>query len=227
MTKYLTSILLSLSLATFANCASAYGNGYGYTEPNGGVPAPSGQTNQSANTNVQQANITPTIAPNLGQEQQQGQGQNQYQQNLANGGALNLDSHDRVNNKSYTVFGPAANAIRSSDCAGTADGFSLYTYLGGIGYSHAPESMPCRMQQQIQLTCGVANTLVQTGAVLAQNNQLNQTGYRILNRAIEALDQCIIQLKGSPLAVELAQNYGKNYGSTPLPGNTLPARTEE
>lgn len=227
MTKYLTSILLSLSLATFANCASAYGNGYGYTEPNGGIPAPSGQTNQSANTNVQQANITPTIAPNLGQEQQQGQGQNQYQQNLANGGALNLDSHDRVNNKSYTVFGPAANAIRSSDCAGTADGFSLYTYLGGIGYSHAPESMPCRMQQQIQLTCGVANTLVQTGAVLAQNNQLNQTGYRILNRAIEALDQCIIQLKGSPLAVELAQNYGKNYGSTPLPGNTLPARTEE
>lgn len=227
MTKYLTSILLSLSLATFANCASAYGNGYGYTEPNGGVPAPSGQTNQSANTNVQQANITPTIAPTLGQEQQQGQGQNQYQQNLANGGALNLDSHDRVNNKSYTVFGPAANAIRSSDCAGTADGFSLYTYLGGIGYSHAPESMPCRMQQQTQLTCGVANTLVQTGAVLAQNNQLNQTGYRILNRAIEALDQCIIQLKGSPLAVELAQNYGKNYGSAPLPGNTLPARTEE
>lgn len=221
MTKYLTSILLSLSLATFANCASAYGNGYGYTEPHTGEPTPSGQTNQSANTNVQQANIAPTIAPNLGQEQQQ------YQQNQATGGALNLDSHDKVNNKSYTVFGPAANAIRSSDCAGTADGFSLYTYLGGIGYSHAPESMPCRMQQQIQLTCGVANTLVQTGAVLAQNNQLNQTGYRILNRAIEALDQCIIQLKGSPLAVELAQNYGKNYGSAPLPGNTLPARTEE
>ncbi len=221
MTKYLTSILLSLSLATFANCASAYGNGYGYTEPHTGEPTLSGQTNQSANTNVQQANIAPTIAPNLGQEQQQ------YQQNQATGGALSLDSHDKVNNKSYTVFGPAANAIRSSDCAGTADGFSLYTYLGGIGYSHAPESMPCRMQQQIQLTCGVANTLVQTGAVLAQNNQLNQTGYRILNRAIEALDQCIIQLKGSPLAVELAQNYGKNYGSTPLPGNTLPARTEE
>ncbi|NJL72150.1 MAG: hypothetical protein HC888_11495, partial [Candidatus Competibacteraceae bacterium] len=158
MKKYLTSILLSFSLATFANCASAYGNGYGYTEPNSGVPVPSGQTNQSANTNVQQANIAPTIAPNLGQDQQQGQ--SQYQQNLATGGALNLDSHDRVNNKSYTVFGPAANAIRSSDCAGTADGFSLYTYLGGIGYSHAPESMPCRMQQQIQLTCGVANTLV-------------------------------------------------------------------
>ena len=223
----LGSLALSAILVIFATCASpAAAGGYdSYTPPTGGV------SNQSSNTNISQMNgqlgqdqsqvndshNTAIAAPQLGQ----GQEQNQLQQNLATGGALNVDSHDRVANKSYTTFGPPANAFRSGDCAGTADGFSLYTYLGGIGYSHAPESMPCRMQQQIQLTCGVANTLVQTGTVLAQNNQLNQTGFRILTRAIEALDQCIIQLKGAPLAVELAQNYGKTYGTAPITSQTL------
>lgn len=117
---------------------------------------------------------------------------------------------------SNTLFGPQANAIRSADCAGDADGISLYSIFGGIGYSHADESNICRILGVIQMTCATATNLVQTGAVLAQNQQLNAVGYKILNQAVDMVEQCTQQMQANPIALELRAAYAKNILGKPV-----------
>jgi hypothetical protein len=213
MKQNLLALLFATALFTFANFAMADG----YTgNPNAGNPNAGNPSNTSENTNAlngqvsgQQSQIaaptaiaapTNIAAPN--------------QANVAGqGGSLNMNSKST----STTLFGPQANAIRSADCAGDADGISLYSIFGGIGYSHAEESNICRILGVIQMTCSTATNLVQTGAVLAQNQQLNAVGYKILNQAVDMVQQCTQQMQANPIALELRAAYAKNILGKPVP----------
>jgi len=138
--------------------------------------------------------------------------QGQNQNNLAVGGQSGpsiIDSH--AVSKNFTTFGPAANAIRSGDCAGEAQGISLFSFMAGVGYSHAEESKICRTNQTIEMTCQNARQFVETGAILAQNNNLSIAGRRILDKAIEMIDMCMMGLKANEINLELRQAYGRTF----------------
>lgn len=203
--------LLALIFATASCIFANYAIANGYTEnPNAGNPSNISENTNALNGQVsgQQSQIAaptaiaaPTYiaAPN--------------QANVAGqGGSLNMNSKST----STTLFGPQANAIRSADCAGDADGISLYSIFGGIGYSHAEESNICRILGVIQMTCSTATNLVQTGAVLAQNQQLNAVGYKILNQAVDMVQQCTQQMQANPIALELRAAYAKNILGQPI-----------
>lgn len=199
--------------------------------------------NTSANTNIDYT--TMHYNPTQGQGQGQGQGQwndshntaiaapsqGQNQNNVAVGGQSGptvIDSHAK--STGYTTFGPPATAIRGGDCAGDADGISLFSFMAGIGYSHSDESKICRTNQTIEMTCQNARAFVETGAILAQNNNLSAAGNRILNSAIEMVELCMQGLKANPINLELRQAYGKNFYVPPVTTQAItpaPAREEE
>lgn len=179
-------------------------------------------SNTSANTNIGLTSGAYDQHQLQGQGQMQGQTndshnqaiaapvQGQNQNNVALGGQSGpsvIDSHA----KSYSTFGPAANALRSGDCAGDADGISLFSFMGGLGYSHADESKTCRTNQTIQLTCDNARQFIETGAILSQNNNLSAAGHRILDKAIDMIEVCMMGIKANAINLELRQAYGKNF----------------
>jgi hypothetical protein len=217
MKQHFFALIIAAVLSTYASFAVA-----------------NGPSNNSENVNILDGHVSGQLGQEQGQQQGQGQHQvndshntaisaptqGQQQDNVAvggTGGNLNMSSNDKVSNRSYTMFGPQANAFRSGDCAGDADGISLYSIFGGIGYSHADESETCRIMGTIQMTCTTANGLVQTGAILAQNNQLNATGQRILAQAVDMVAQCVQQMQANPIALQLRAAYGKHIvGNEPV-----------
>ncbi len=181
-------------------------------------------SNTSSNTNLGLTSGAYDQHQGQGQGQEQGQindshnqaiaapvrGQNQN--NVAVGGQSGpsvIDSH--AVSKNFTTFGPPANAIRSGDCAGEANGISLFSFMAGIGYSHAEESKTCRTNQTIEMTCQNARQFVETGAILSQNNNLSFAGRRILDKAIDMIDMCMMGLKANPINLELRQAYGRTF----------------
>lgn len=191
-------------------------------------------TNTSSNTNI--GLTSGQYDQHQGQGQSQGQtndshnvaisqpiqGQNQNNQAYGgNGGALISDSHA----KSFTTFGPPATAIRGGDCAGDADGISLFSIFGGIGYSHSDESKTCRTNQVIELTCQNAQEFVKTGAIVAASpTGLTVYGQKILNSAMDMLNMCMQGIMANPINLELRAAYGHNIAA---PVNTAAASTGE
>ncbi|MBS1991064.1 MAG: hypothetical protein JSS86_21385 [Cyanobacteria bacterium SZAS LIN-2] len=211
------ALALTAVLTTFANLALA--DGYP------AQPGVNGPSNVSSNANILDGSVNGQLRQDQTQGQQQrndshntaisAPSQGQRQDNVAvggQGGSFNSAS----TNRSYTMFGPQANAYRSGDCAGDADGISLYSIFGGIGFSHADESETCRIMGTIQMTCATATSLVQTGAILAQNNQLNAVGLKILGQATDMVQQCVQQMQANPIALQLRAAYGRNIVGTPV-----------
>lgn len=136
--------------------------------------------------------------------------QMQYAQGGQSGpSSIAFDNHSK--SSSFTTFGPAANAIRSGDCAGDANGVSLFSPFGGIGFSHADESTPCRTNQTVEMACMQANQFLQTGTIMKNNPETSVYGQQIINRAMDMLNACTQGVQANETIIRLRRNYGREY----------------
>ncbi|MBA4026650.1 MAG: hypothetical protein C0473_00260 [Cyanobacteria bacterium DS3.002] len=108
--------------------------------------------------------------------------------------------------KSWNTVGAPANAIRNGDCAGDAEGISLYSFLGGVGYSKSSESRTCRINQTIALTCDNAQGYIRSGAAMVKDSDtsVSAAGKHLLRLAINMAELCMNGLQRNPINVELA-----------------------
>ncbi len=108
--------------------------------------------------------------------------------------------------KSWNTVGAPANAIRSGDCAGDAEGISLYSFLGGVGYSKSSESRTCRINQTIALTCDNAQGYIRSGAAMVKDSDtsVSAAGKHLLRLAMNMAELCMNGLHNNPINVELA-----------------------
>lgn len=108
--------------------------------------------------------------------------------------------------KSWNTVGAPANAIRNGDCAGDAEGISLYSFLGGVGYSKSSESRTCRINQTIALTCDNAQGYIRSGAAMVKDSDtsVSAAGKHLLRLAMNMAELCMNGLQRNPINVELA-----------------------